>query len=559
MRLSIVLFVAAMALYLGIGRAAGEPPSAESSRPYLYVIRYDRWTDADERAYSEFIRGIGDSQCRTVDSCFHGPWNPFAASDPDSVYFHSDCAQLPYVLRAYFAWKRGLPFSYELSVAPRGPTDDFRYSWSGNEVTARQDVSTDATTGYGLLDAVRNAISSASYRIHPDSETPYEADFYSPAIDPKSIRPGTMIYDPNGHVVTVYRIYPNGRIEYFDAHPDESVTRGFFDRRFVRARPALGAGFKNWRPMRLASARRRADGAYVGGRVELAANADIPDFSDEQYYGSGAKPEDDSLWNKGIFTLNGQPADYYDYVRAELAGGKLEFDPIEEVRDMVDSNCNDLHYRGDAVNLAIEAGMEKKPEPIRLPTNIYGTYGNWEIYSTPSRDARLKTSFKELRDAVERFVTLARAHDPRIVYHGTYLVGDLIAAYDERAAACSITYVRSDGSSVRLSYGEALRRLFLMSFDPYQCIERRWGATDPAELATCKDRAKKQAWYAAEQELRNQTDRTYDARMDFTLDELETPGPGKGVPSPPDIDARGYLLSLRTPPPVVMRSVPPPG
>ena len=46
--------------------------------------------------------------------------------------------------------------------------------------------------------------------------------------------------------------------------------------------------------------------------------------------------------------------------------------------------------------------------------------------------------------------------------------------------------------------------------------------------------------------LRNQIDRTYDARMDFALDELKTPGPGKGVAMPPDIDARAYLVSVRS-------------
>jgi hypothetical protein len=412
-------------------------------------------------------------------------------------------------------------------------------------VTERRDVLTGAGSGYEVLDVVRGAIDSASYRIGPDLEEPYEADMYSPAIDPKSIRPGTMVYDPNGHVAIIYRVYPNGRLEYIDAHPDESVTRGFYDERFVRARPAMGAGFKNWRPMKLVGARRRSDGVYVGGHVELAANKDIPDFSDEQYFGNGQRPDDDLLWGEGSFTLNGQIVDYYDYVRAKLAGGKLEFNPVEEVRDMVDSNCNDLHYRADAVNLAIAAGIEKRGEPDRLPPNIYGTYGDWEVYSTPSRDARLKTSFKELRDAVARFVGLYRAHDPRIVYHGNDLVGDLIAAYDNRTAACKISYARSDGSPVFLNYEDARRRLFLMSFDPYQCIERRWGAVDPRELATCKDGPDKQDWYAAEQNLRNQIDRTYDARMDFSLDELKMPGPGKGVASPPDIDARAWLMSVR--------------
>ena len=63
--------------------------------------------------------------------------------------------------------------------------------------------------------------------------------------------------------------------------------------------------------------------------------------------------------------------------------------------------------------------------------------------------------------------------------------------------------------------------------------------------ATCRDDALKAAWYDAEQNLRNQIDRTYDAEMDFTLDELKTPGPGKGVAAPPDVDVRGYLGACR--------------
>jgi hypothetical protein len=540
-----VLAAVSIALFWPLVAATQGVPPAQSFR---MVVRYDHWTDADERAYSEFIQAIGDSQCRTVDSCLHGVWNPFGAGDPDDVYFHSDCAELPYVLRTYFAWKHGLPFSYEREIAPRGETDDIRYTVSGNQVMARGDVITGSGSGYTLIDTVRGAITSASYRIHPDLEAPNEADMYSPAIDPRSIRPGTMVYDPNGHVAIIYRVFPNGRMEYFDAHPDESITRGFYDERFVRARPVMGAGFKNWRPLVLVGAKRRRDGVYVGGHVEPAANKDIADYSDEQYFGTGEKPADEADWALGGFTLNGQLVDYYDYVRAKLAGGKLEFDPVEEVRDMVDSNCNDLHYRNDAVNVGIAAGIQKHAEPDRLPPNIYGTYGDWEIYSTPSRDARLKTSFKELRDAVQRFVELYRAHDPRIVYKGNDLESDLIAAYDNRAAACKLSYARSDGSQVYLNYEDARRRLFLMSFDPYQCIERRWGATDPRELATCKEGPNKDAWYEAEQYLRNQIDRTYDARMDFSLDDLKTPGPGRGVAAPPDIDARAYLVTVKAAP-----------
>ena len=52
----------------------------------------------------------------------------------------------------------------------------------------------------------------------------------------------------------------------------------------------------------------------------------------------------------------------------------------------------------------------------------------------------------------------------------------------------------------------------------------------------------KQAWYEAEQRLRNQIDRAYEARMDFSLRELQA-GAG-GAAAPPDTDARGYLLAV---------------
>ncbi len=133
--------------------------------------------------------------------------------------------------------------------------------------------------------------------------------------------------------------------------------------------------------------------------------------------------------------LNGAAMDYYDYVRAKLAGGKLEFDPLKEVHDMVDSNCADLHYRADAVTLAIKAGMMNEPQPGALPSNIYGTEGDWETYSSPSRDARLKTAFKELRDQAARFLAMYQANDPRLKYKGQNLAVDMLTTYDRDGRA----------------------------------------------------------------------------------------------------------------------------
>ena len=138
----------------------------------IYVIRYDRWTEADERGFGEFITGLGEANCRTVNDCLHSAGNPFRASDPPGVYFRSDCADLPYVLRAYYAWKRGLPFSYVSAVTPRGYTRDIRYSREGNAVAERKDVLSFSMSGYALLETLRDEISSATYRMHPDLDEP---------------------------------------------------------------------------------------------------------------------------------------------------------------------------------------------------------------------------------------------------------------------------------------------------------------------------------------------------------------------------------------------------
>jgi len=513
---------------------AGFWPAHADSR---YLIRAERWTETDERGFGEFITALGDSGCRSVDACLRSAANPFRASDPAGATFRADCADLPYFLRFYYAWKRGLPFSYVSAVSPRGRARDIRYSASGNQVERRRDVPS-GTDALAVLARLRDEISSATYRLDPELESPLEQDFYSPALDATGIRPGTVIYDPNGHLAVVFRIEPDGRIRYIDAHPDNSLTRGFYDLRFVRDSPGMGAGFKNWRPLTLAGARRQG-GVLFGGEIVLAANHDLPDFSLAQVYGTDGKME--GGWKAGRFRLGGQTLDYYDYVRAVLGGGRLRFEPVREIADMVTSNCADLGYRAEAVNISLAAGLQDRPQPQRLPPNIYGTDGDWETYSTPSRDARLKTAFKNLRDTAERFVTMARAHDPRLSYDGGNLAADLLAAYDGAAARCRLGYTRSDGSHIALRYEEARRRLFRLSFDPYHCVERRWGAAGP-EAATCRDGALKQAWYEAEQRLRNQIDRAYEARMDFSLRELQA-GAG-GAAAPPDTDARGYLLAV---------------
>jgi hypothetical protein len=529
------------------GPQASPPPGGADAAPakapaaWQWRILRTAWTERDEKGFEEFVQRVGESGCRTVHACLtSAASNPlYRASNPAGMNFYADCADLPYMLRAYYAWKNGLPFSYSTAVTPLGYSKDIRYTARGNLISTRRDLVEAGIDARRAIPQIVDTISSAHYRYPPAYTGRLLPDHYPVKIARDSIKPGTIIYDPNGHVAVIYKVTAEGRIHYIDTHPDNSLTRGIYGKAFARSSPGMGAGFKRWRPLTLVGATQAADGSLSGGQIKLAADKDIADWSDEQFFGTDAnRPR---LWSAGRFALEGETLEYYDYVRRRLANAGFKYDPLEETRSMVRSLCEDLKYRVDAVDVAIKAGLHKRPQPDRLPSNVYGTDGDWETYSTPSRDARLKTAFKELRDEVARFLTLAAAGSDRLAYAGDDIRGDIRQVYAAETSACTIAYTRSDGSQKQLSFAEVERRLFALSFDPHHCVERRWGAHDAEELATCGDAADKRAWYEAEQRLRNQPDRTYDVRMGFSLAELKRGVTGTGIDRPPAIDVPALL------------------
>ncbi|MEQ9196274.1 MAG: hypothetical protein RIE84_05940, partial [Parvibaculum sp.] len=520
-----------------------DPQHYQTPDGFRWRITKTEWKETDERAFGEFVTAIGESNCRTFDECLKGEWNIYRASDPKGMFFYADCADLPYALRAYFAWKNGLPFSYASGVAAVGRSNDLRYSRYGNYVYKRTDVVPPVEgafpNGRSVLNGINNVISSAMFRFAPTQSRGELFDFYPVEISREAIRPGTVIYDPNGHVAVVYSVDDDGRIRFIDTHPDNSLTRGSYGKRFVRASAPMGAGFKNWRPMKFVGAAQGADGTWHGGRVVLAPDSELPLRSDEQFFGTEIPRA--TQWTGAPFVYKGERLDYYDYVRQAVAKGDVVYDPIMETRLMVRELCDDLHYRAQSIDIAVKAGLNDRAQPSRLPDNIYGTSGDWETYSTPSRDARLKTSFVELKDQIVRFVEMAKTGDEKLDYAGTDIAGDLAAVYREEAEACKVSYTASNGEVRELGFEEARSRVFDFSFDPYHCPELRWGARDPAELATCPDGETKRAWYDAQQRLRNQVERTYDVRMGFTLGELKAAAPGSGLDDAPETDVMAAL------------------
>jgi hypothetical protein len=541
---------------LAVGIIAGSSLTAAYAAPAQpWRITQETWSEADERGYSEFVAAMGAADCWNVDNCLESTANPYRHRH-GNMRFRADCADFPYLFRAYYAWMNGLPFAYQNGVLPQsGWTRDIRYTRSGNRVVSRKSVpaTQNGINARSILVDLRSAISTGSYRHHAaaNDQTNF-TDMYSPQISRDAIRPGTIVYDVNGHVVLVWRVEDDGRVLTISAHPDNSVSRSFYGRNFLRTHPRQGTGFKDWRPIRLVGARRLADGTLVGGHIESTPNEAIQNFSLMQYVGTETTDTSKGAldqWRQATFARDGQPLDYYHYVRAAMARGNLTMEPVHEIRSSMRSLCNDVRARKQAVDAAIGNGIDKVAAPGRLPQNIYGTFGYWEFYSTPSRDARLKTAMKEQRDHIQSLIEMHQQGASTVTYEGTDLFGDLINAYDEESANCVTTYARSNGAPVRLTLDDVIERVYDLSFDPYQCIEKRWGASAPAEAASCQDGPAKDQWYRAQRFLRNQIDRTYDVDMGYTASQLEA-GPhdlfsGRGVAEGPDVDVRAYLLSLQ--------------
>ena len=503
-------------------------------------ITKDHWSEADEKGFSDFVQSIGESDCNTSQSCVRGKANPYHGSDPRNFDVDADCAKWPYFLRAYYASKNGLPFSFVNGVGGQG---NQKFGGSNN-ATSRHDI-TDHGGGINAPATVLQVMAtvfSGTYRTDASERRSVHSDFYSPKLQPGSIRSGTAIYDVNGHVGVVYKVDSDGRIYYMDAHPDFSITRSVYGAQFGHPPARLGGGFKNWRPFRLNGARRDGGGALIGGRTVHADNNQIADFGLEQYYGTESNPKSDET--KARYVYNGVELGPFEYVRVAVSGGKTSYNPVYELKATMKTLCNDLNDRAQYVVQAIVENIQKKAHPARLPDNIYET-GNleWETYSTPSRDARIKAAFAQFYLDLKQMIEMWQRRDERIVYDGMELKHDLEAAYAEMAPACTVTYVSTQQRPVTLNFEEMMHRLFALSFDPYHCIELRWGATGD-ELRSCGDSASKRRWYEAEQRLRNQTDRTYGVYMGFDVGDLERAAPRSGVDSPPPVNIKALIEGM---------------
>lgn len=382
-----------------------------------------------------------------------------------------DCADLPYFLRAYFAWKLGLPFGY--SECSRG---DNRQPprcgrWHSNlDASPVRGSPLERMQDFLAREVADTAQSGAGRAAGDDDRT----DFYPTRLTRATLRPGTVYADPYGHTLVVVRRVPQtatdgGLLLAVDAQPDKTVARKRYWRgNFLFAHDStLGSpGFKHFRPIV-----RTDDGLRPLDNDEIGRDARYGDFDLEQ----------DTLGIEAFYdrvddVLSPQPQDPARVLHALI-------DALEEqVRARVRSVANGEEY------------VAKHPEVIAMPDGaaIFETYGPWEDYATPARDLRLLIAIDVVRQFPRK---VARQPERYLLPPGSSVDqahAELEAQLEREVSARHIDYTRSDGSSWKLSLATVIERApaLEMAYNPNDCVEVRWGApAESNEVAPCHRRA----------------------------------------------------------------------
>jgi hypothetical protein len=414
-----------------------------------------------------------------------------------SLGLEPDCADLPYFLRAYFAWKLRLPFVYRACARGGKDTPPLCESTVFSNLDPVPDRD-DIAAFRRFVRRMGGTVHSSSPRTLPDDD---ETDLYPIRMSRQSMRPGTVFADPYGHVLVVARWKPQGVSDYgvligADAQPDGTVGRRRFWRGsflFTPKSDLVGAGFKGWRPVRYDAT--LLEQAEPGAGADTGADTDAPARSagpqpwkiatnEELQKAGGVRAWSDAQYK-------GTADDFYAAMEGMINPRAL--DPVRMQISLVDALEESVQRRLSSVQNGEDFMKAQGYAPIEMPQGaaLFLTSGPWEDYSTPSRDMRLLISI----DAVVSFPDTVAAHPERFGIRDAdrdAAVQQVRDALSAELAKRSFEYLRSDGSAWKLSLSDVVERMNAMelAYNPNDCAEIRWGAPDGSEeRQTCKRRA----------------------------------------------------------------------
>ena len=492
-----------------------QPPGPRAGKG-VWPVAAD-WTRATENLYSAWIEKLFDAPLDEQPSwkAMHEVLRDKSRNvlfnhlglreDEKGQIVQPDCADVPYFLRAYFAFKMGLPFGYSKCTRgdggqapkcpqwwntqneepppappqPRMPAQSAGLFGMFNDPAAPPVMKLPPKPPglvpgfvYYLRTTIANAVHSGNGRTAADDDN---TDYYPVPLSEDTLRPGTIYADPYGHVlVLVKRVAQTGDgagvFLAVDGQPDGTVARKRFWRgNFLFAQdPALGSpGFKRFRPIV-----REKNGTL--GRLTNDEIVKSPDYGDFSLNQSKLAVED--FYDRMDDVMSPAPLDSVRALKEVVTS--LE----EQVNTRVASVENGRKYQvGGGGDVAMPDGA-----------SIFETTGAWEDFATPSRDLRLLIAIDVVRSFPERVARrperYAMPQDKSVADVKAELETMLTSELAER----KFSYTRSDGSQWTLALKEVLDRMagLEMAYNLNDCVELRWGAAENSEeAATCKRRA----------------------------------------------------------------------
>lgn len=385
------------------------------------------------------------------------------------VIMEPDCADNPFYLRAYFAWKLGLPFAYHVCDRGYVGKNPGTGQWVTNESSSSKNHPVLAFNSF--IRRVMDGVHSGTARTALENEN---SDYYPVSLSKESLRPGTVFADPYGHTFILVswqaqtKDHP-GVLLAVDAQPDKTIAiKRFWKGNFLfNTKEVVGEpGFKAFRPI-----------LYEDGKFRLMKNEELNESS-------GFVP----------FSLQQKKMESEQfYLAMERIINPKPLDPEVALENLVKALHEQLLVRVKSVANG-EAYLKENPGTvISMPSNANGVFlagGQWENFSTPNRDLRLLIAMDAVLVFPERVAN--SPEDFKISSSQSDIQQKLQTLLEKKVSERSISYIRSDGSTQELTITEILARraAFEMAYNPNDGIEIRWGAPENSvERSTCRRQA----------------------------------------------------------------------
>ncbi|HZK97689.1 MAG TPA: hypothetical protein VFC67_26030 [Prolixibacteraceae bacterium] len=441
------------------------------------------WDSKTEALYSAWINALFyDSDERSSWKALHEVmqrkdqnilYNYLSLDEDDpagknKILMEPDCADNPFYMRAYFAWKLGLPFGYHLSDRGGIGFSPRTGQWTTNESSASKTQPVLAFNSF--LRKVANGVHSGTARTALKDES---SDYYPVPLTKEALRPGTVFADPYGHTLILVRWVPQsgdkpGVLLSVDAQPDGTVgIKRFWKGNFLfTTTDVIGdPGFKIFRPITLVNGK-----PQVLKNKELSAKSGMTPFSLQQQGMSG-----ETFYHTMEQLINPEP-----------------MDPEAALLDLIQALHEQLTVRITSVSNG-EAYMKSHPgEVISMPGGTSGVFqagGQWEDFSTPNRDLRLLIAMDAVLDFPDKVLRSPDDFKMSKLSSAEHVKKNLDDFLSQKLTELSIAYIRTNGTEQKLTLAEILKRreAFEMAYNPNDGIEIRWGAPEKSEeYATCR-------------------------------------------------------------------------